>query len=68
MFLTKFPFSTPDIVFDGIRDPNNALDFCIANNGEINFVELDAENDLEDLTDEWKPYECEGISITPIFP
>lgn len=68
LFLTKFPFSTPDIVFDGIRDPNNELDLCLANNGEINFAELDAENDLEGLTDEWQSYDCQGISISPIFP
>ena len=67
LFLTKFPFSTPDVVFDGIRNPNKNLEFCLNNNGEIQFVELDAEHELEGITDEWTSYECASVSIAPIF-
>ena len=67
LFLTEFPFATPDVVFDGIRDPNDALDLCLFKNGEISFAELDAENDLEGLTDIWQDYNCERKSIDPIF-
>ena len=67
LFLTEFPFNTPDVVFDGIRDPNNPLKLCLSNNGDIRFAELDAEHDLEGLTDEWTAYQCEGDVIDPIF-
>ncbi|MEQ8245158.1 parallel beta-helix domain-containing protein [Fulvivirga sp.] len=67
LFLTEFPFNTPDIVFDGIRDPDNPIQLCINNNGDIKFAELDAEHDLEGLTDEWTAYQCEAESIAPIF-
>ncbi|MEQ8478863.1 parallel beta-helix domain-containing protein [Fulvivirga sp.] len=67
LFLTEFPFNTPDIVFDGIRDPDNPIQLCINNNGDIKFAELDAEHNLEGLTDEWTAYQCEAESIAPIF-
>lgn len=67
LFLTEFPFNTPDIVFDGIRDPEKPMQLCLNNNGDIKFAELDAEHDLEGLTDEWTAYQCEAKSIAPIL-
>ena len=67
LFLTKFPFNTPDIVWDGISPDRSKLGFCLAENGEITFADLDAANDFEALTTESKAFECEGSVIKPMF-
>jgi parallel beta-helix repeat protein len=67
LFLTEFPFTTPDIVFDGIIDPNNKINLCLEDNGEINFALLDAENDLAGLTDDVSPYLCSGTTVEAVY-
>ena len=67
LFLTEFPFATPDIVFDGILDPSDPLKFCLQDNGEINFAVLDAENDMVGLSDDATPYTCIGTFVDPVF-
>ena len=66
LFLTKFPFNTPDIVWDGISPDRSKLDFCLTENGEITFADLDAANEFEALTTDWTTFECEGTPINPM--
>ncbi len=67
LFLTKFPFSTPDIAWGGIRDPENPFEMCLNENGNINFGNIDAGNDFENLTSDWSEFICERDPIAPIF-
>ena len=66
LFLTKFPFSTPDIVVDGITG-GEPLNICLQENGEITYANLDAANDFEGLSQDMKAVECRGEEIAPIF-
>lgn len=67
LFLTKFPFDTPDIVIDGITSDNEELSLCIQNNEEVKIANLDAANDFENLNSESLPFDCSLESISPIF-
>ncbi len=67
LFLVKFPFSTPDVVWDGIAPDRDVFDLCLTENGEIDFGDLDAANDFEKLNGDWSAFACEGETIEPIF-
>jgi parallel beta-helix repeat protein len=67
LFLLKFPMATPDIVWDGIHPDRSTFNLCLANNGEINFGDLDAANDFSRLNTDAEVYNCRGITINPIF-
>jgi hypothetical protein len=67
LFLTKFPFSTPDIVIDGITSDKEELSLCIQNNENVKVANLDAANDFENLNSESLPYDCSREPIGPIF-
>ena len=67
LFLMKFPFSTPDIVWDGISPDRENFRLCLIENGEINFGDLDAANDFEKLTSDWSAFSCEGENVAPMF-
>lgn len=67
LFLTKFPFNTPDIVWDGISPDRTQLGLCLNENGEITFADLDAANDFESLTTNWASFDCQSTPITPMF-
>lgn len=67
LFITKFPFSTPDIVWDGISPDRTQFGLCLSENGEIAFGDLDAANDFEGLTTDWSAFDCFGTVIAPIF-
>ena len=63
LFLTKFPFNTPDIAWDGISPDRSKLGLCLGDNGEITFADLDAANEFEALTTDWSSFACEGTPI-----
>lgn len=62
LFLTKFPFNTPDIIFDGFVDENsqNGLRLCIQHNGEAGFANLDVPNEFANIQKDLAAYDCEG--------
>ena len=65
MFL-KNKMTIPDIVYDGILPENIPLQspeykICIDNNGEINFVMMDAANDFENFSNDQTPFHCKMI-------
>ena len=67
LFLTKFPFNTPDIVWDGIVPDRQTFEFCMNENGEITFGDLDAANNFEELTTDYSTFDCQSEKIEPIF-
>ena len=65
---SKFKKDVPDILYDGIIDPDrkgtNGLlkaeyAICIRNNGGAKFAFLDAQNDFENISFDLTPYDCE---------
>ena len=66
LFLMKFPFATPDIVWDGIPAPGTNFQMCLSENGEFNFGNLDALNEFEGLTTEWSEFECTEGTISQL--
>jgi parallel beta-helix repeat protein len=59
LLIMKSMFNPPDILFDGIADPNRAeRKICIGENGEITFINLDAANDFEELSKDVTPFNC----------
>lgn len=66
LFITKFPFSTPDIVFDGIFPEELAVDLCLQNNGDVKFANLDAGNEFENLNTRLSDFKCTREKIGPL--
>jgi hypothetical protein len=65
MFM-KNKMTIPDIVYDGILPKNIPLQspeykICLDNNGEINFVMMDAANDFENFSNDPTPFDCKMI-------
>jgi len=60
LFNFKFPFSPPDIVFDGFikggREPHEVI--CFTQYEGWKFVNLDAPNDLENMNQEHQKFIC----------
>jgi parallel beta-helix repeat protein len=55
----KFPFGTPDILYDGIRSDNpKEVPICLKD-PDVNFADLDAANDFENLHQNTSDYICE---------
>lgn len=60
LLIMKSMFNPPDILFDGIADPNRAeRGICIGDNGKITFINLDAANDFEELSKDVTPFNCQ---------
>jgi len=52
-------FSPPDIVYDGITDPKRPdRNICFSENGEVRFINLDAEHEFESLSRDIAPFIC----------
>jgi len=66
LFLTKFPFETPDIAIDGIFGPYEPL-MCFENNGDARFVNLDAGNDFAGISKTWENANCQSLVIPTIY-
>lgn len=67
LFFVKFPFATPDIAIDGIFPKDKPFEMCLKNNGAVRFANIDAENDFAGLTTDGSDYDCQEVSIKPIF-
>ena len=56
----KSMFNPPDIVYDGIVDPDRSeRNICIGENRKITFVDLDAGNDFKNLSKDVSRYSCQ---------
>ncbi len=59
LLLIKSFFSPPDVLYDGIGNPEmKDRSICIADNGEITFVNLDAGNDFKAFSKDTGPFDC----------
>lgn len=65
LFAWKFPFHPPDIVFDGFVNPKNGkINLCIMDNkGDIQFVDMDAPHELDNMKEDMSPYQCKGVRL-----
>jgi len=43
----KYGRNTPDIIYDGMQDPNIESGLCIQNNGRASFTNIDIEHNFE---------------------
>lgn len=60
LFLMESFMSPPDIVYDGIPDPENATrEICINEDADIVFIDLDAANDFANLSKDASKYKCQ---------
>ena len=64
--LLPSPAVMPDVVYDGVMDPDKMdgaglaakYNICLADNGDADFAELDAANDFANPSLDAKPYQC----------
>lgn len=66
LFLFKFPFTTPDIAWDGIYPSGEQFTLCV-DETEIAFANLDAANDFENLNTSLGDFACLGEAMDPIL-
>ena len=60
LFLKESFLHPPDIVYDGIANPDRPdPEICLRNNGEIVFLNLDAANEFKDLSKDIKKMDCD---------
>jgi parallel beta-helix repeat protein len=60
LFLTKFPFSTPEIVIDGFSNINlKKFKLCHEGNQKA-IVNLDIPNEFKNISHNISPYKCKG--------
>lgn len=63
LWMLKNRGKIPDIAYDGILSKGGSLQdeehmICLQNNGDANFVYLDASNDFEGFTNDTTPFDC----------
>jgi len=64
LFLKESFLHPPDIVYDGIANPNRLdPEICIRNNGDIVFLNLDAAHEFKDLSKDIRKMDCEGVKV-----
>jgi parallel beta-helix repeat protein len=60
LLIMKSFMSPPDIIYDGIADPDRPeRNICIGDNGKITFMNLDAANDFKGLTKDVEAFSCQ---------
>jgi len=60
--------NVPDVLFDGIFDPNRTLSetLCVKGNGSAGFVNLDAENNFANMSQDATPHDCTPASLPAV--
>ncbi|MDZ4716551.1 MAG: parallel beta-helix domain-containing protein [Cytophagales bacterium] len=59
LLVMKSPFSPPDVLYDGIKDPNREdRKLCFDEGDGITFINLDAGNDFKSLSKDLTPFRC----------
>lgn len=66
-FKLKFGKEVPHIVYDGIEDQKKSpVAFCLYNNLEQTFANIDADNEFKNISRDLSPYQCKGKSYEPV--
>ena len=64
LLLMESMFSPPDILYDGIDNPNQPeRNICIGENGDITFINLDAAREFENLSKDQAPFQCQADQV-----
>jgi parallel beta-helix repeat protein len=64
LFIMKSFMNPPDIVFDGIADPNRAdRELCVQQGDEVTVIDLDAANDFNNLKKDPRQFNCDSVKI-----
>lgn len=72
--LLPSPVMMPDVVYDGIKDPDKMdgaglaakYNICLAQNGDADFAELDAANDFANPSLDAGPYQCSHPALPEV--
>lgn len=73
--IQEAPVLVPDLVFDGVVDPDKAAspgvflpeyNLCFENNGDADFANLDWPNDYANVTTDLAPHTCSHPRIDPV--
>lgn len=65
LLIMKSFLSPPDIVYDGIEDPEQKQrGICIGDNGEIVFINLDAANEFANLSKDASLFHCDNKAMS----
>ena len=64
LFIMKSFMNPPDIVFDGIADPNRInRELCVKEGDDINLINLDAAHDFQNLLIDRYQFNCDGVKV-----
>lgn len=64
LFIMKSFMNPPDIVFDGIADPNRPnRELCVKEGDDINLINLDAGQDFKNLLKDPYQFNCDGVKV-----
>jgi len=66
LLAVKYGRNTPDIIYDGMQDPENTYGLCIQDNEDARFTDLDIENNFEEwyspflsnFSEDMSPHDC----------
>jgi parallel beta-helix repeat protein len=66
LLAVKYGRNTPDIIYDGMQDPENSAGLCIQNNDDARFTDLDIEHNFEEwyspfisnFSEDMSPHNC----------
>ncbi len=66
LLAVKYGRNTPDIIYDGMQDPQNSSGLCIQNNVDVRFTNLDIEHNFEEwyspfisnFSEDMTPHHC----------
>lgn len=59
------PFRPPDLAYDGVDDPSRPQrGICFVDNGQVRFVDLDADHNFDGLTKDITPFVCDTTKMS----
>ena len=66
LLAVKYGRNTPDIIYDGMQDPENSAGLCIQDNDDARFTDLDIEHNFEkwyspfisNFSEDMSPHNC----------
>lgn len=67
LLLSKFPFNTPDLLYDGIaKQPMQSANPICIDQEDARIANLDAGNDMKGLTTDPTAFRCQGTPLNPV--
>ncbi len=75
LIMLKFPVGRPDIIWDGILDPDieaangnyvAPYQICVGDNGGAKFAMIDAANDFENIVTDKTNYDCQREKLSAV--